>query len=101
VSGDTVVAVRMREADDVAVLLSAVRKGQSVRVAGKGADLIVPAIESILQHHKIALKTITKGSEVVRNGTVIGRATEKIRSGQCVHIHNLTSQWVSKGKHGG
>lgn len=94
-SGDNVVAVRMREADDVAVLLSAVRQGQSVRVAGKGADLIVPAIECIPQHHKIALKTIAKGSEVVRNGTVIGRATEKIKSGQCVHIHNLTSQWAT------
>lgn len=94
-SGDTVVAVRMREADDVAVLLSAVRQGQSVRVAGKVADLIVPAIECIPQHYKIALKTIAKGSEVVRNGTVIGRATEKIKSGQCVHIHNLTSQWAT------
>lgn len=100
-SGRAVVAIRMREADNVAVVLSGVAEGQSVRVAGKGAGLIVPAVEPIPQHHKIALKAITKGTEVIRNGTVIGRATDEIEAGQYVHIHNLMSHRAFQDKHGG
>lgn len=91
-SGGEVLAIRLSEADNVAVVLGDVAAGQLVRVAGKGAPLTLPAREPVPQHHKITLTAIRKGAEVVRNGTVIGRALEAIEAGQYVHVHNLVSR---------
>jgi altronate dehydratase len=39
--------------------------------------------------HKIALRPIAKGEEVIRYGQIIGQATEAIPMGAHVHSHNL------------
>jgi len=92
VSEGEVLAIRLNETDDVAVVLGDVNPGQSVRVAGKGPPVTVSAREPVPQHHKIALTAIRKGSDVVRSGMIIGRAIEAIDAGRCVHVHNLVSR---------
>ena len=47
--------------------------------------------ENIPAGHKYALKDIEKGSYVIKYGEIIGRATETIRQGECVHTHNVRS----------
>src|SRR5215471_4464407 len=39
--------------------------------------------------HKVAVRDITAGGDVVRYGCVIGRATRAIASGEHVHTHNV------------
>ena len=39
--------------------------------------------------HKIALTPIAKGDSVVKYGVVIGHATQDIRRGDHVHVHNV------------
>lgn len=42
--------------------------------------------------HKVALRDIPSGSEVIEYGVAIGRATADIAIGQLVHTHNLKGQ---------
>lgn len=39
--------------------------------------------------HKVALRDAASGDEVVEYGIAIGAATQDIRAGQHVHVHNL------------
>lgn len=46
--------------------------------------------------HKVALKDIPQGSNVMKYGFPIGRATQDIRAGEQVHIHNLKTNLGEK-----
>lgn len=39
--------------------------------------------------HKVARRDIAGGSDIVKYGAVIGRATAEISAGDHVHLHNL------------
>lgn len=47
------------------------------------------AIERIPRGHKVALNDIAEGSDVLKFGNFIGRATQAIPKGAHVHTHNL------------
>jgi altronate dehydratase len=46
--------------------------------------------------HKIALTDIKKGGLVKKYGQAIGFATEDIKKGDWIHIHNLTSKYLKE-----
>jgi altronate dehydratase len=46
--------------------------------------------------HKIALQDIAEGQEIYKYGEVIGYATQPIREGEHVHVHNLDSEKLMK-----
>lgn len=69
--------------DNVAVVLRPFNKGEVI----EGVTLI----EDIPQAHKVALKEIKKGEDVVKYGSPIGHATSDIHVGQHVHTHNVAT----------
>ncbi len=69
--------------DNVAVARRSIQPGGET---GRG-DL--QALELIGRGHKVALKTIKTGEEVLKYGQVIGMATQDIEPGRLVHLHNL------------
>jgi altronate hydrolase len=71
--------------DNVAVALERINKGEAFKI---GASSIV-ALEDIERGHKIALKDIRRGENIIKYGFPIGHATEDIKAGQWVHSHNL------------
>ncbi len=74
--------------DNVATLLDT--GGGTIEVAGQdGASVEAP--QSIERGHKVALRAIGKGGEVVKFGVPIGRATGDIAVGEWVHLHNCES----------
>ena len=77
--------IRIHENDNVAVALRAIRKGETIAVA----QYLVTAAEEIPQGHKIALKPIARGGEVIKYGFRIGLAKEDIPAGAWVHVHNV------------
>jgi len=102
-----VVAVQLAPGDHVANLLVAVGRGERVVLrsgryeqqglstsgppgASTSASPIV-ALERIPRFHKIALTALRVGSEVVRDGYVIGLTSEAVEPGQWLHTHNLKS----------
>lgn len=77
--------LKINEKDNVAVALAALKRGQTIEFAGSA----IAPLEDIPAGHKIALKEISQGEEVVKYGFPIGRAKRKIEAGRWVHEHNL------------
>ena len=77
--------LRIHPTDNVAVALSPVSAGTELSVPG----LRVTALEDIPAGHKIALRPIAEGENVIKYGFPIGHAVLPIPAGSHVHIHNL------------
>jgi (2R)-sulfolactate sulfo-lyase subunit alpha len=57
-----------------------------------GGPLELDVLEPVPLGHKIALRDIDAGEQVVEYGAVIGRATTAIRAGEHVHVHNVKGE---------
>ncbi len=79
--------LRFEAADTVAVALEELWPGDSVSVNGTDADF--PVRDTVPTGHKLALKKVSEGDEIVKYGQVIGRAARGIEPGEYVHTHNL------------
>lgn len=66
--------------DNVAVALTDLQRGE---------DVPLRLLEDIPRGHKVALRDIPSGAEVIKYGLPIGTATRAIRAGERVHTHNL------------
>lgn len=77
--------IKIHENDNVIVALREIKAGEAVPVA----DGTVEACETIPAGHKMAIRDITAGAEVIKYGFRIGNAKEDIGAGQWVHVHNL------------
>src|SRR5690242_17657107 len=77
--------ILLHESDNVAIARVPLDAGQSVEVNGStlAAKTRIPA------GHKIAIREIGPGQEVLRYGNVIGFATRAIAPGDHVHVHNV------------
>ena len=72
----------------MAVALAPIAAGETVSF---GPGKIVTAREMARQGHKIALRPIPAGTDVIKYGCSIGGATADIEAGQWVHTHNMKS----------
>ena len=70
--------------DNVAVALADISAGETDNIAG------VKALQAVKQGHKIAVKPIAAGQNVLRYGQTIGQATADIAAGEHVHVQNLS-----------
>lgn len=77
--------------DNVAIALKDLEEGISIQVETKVEQIEITPLVPIPFGHKIALKAIQKGANVIKYGEVIGRATQNIEAGEHVHIHNVES----------
>ncbi len=74
-------ALRLHEADSVAVVLTALAPGDAI-------DEVI-ARDAIPRGHKVALRDIPAGEAVLKLGHAIGIAGANIEAGAHVHTHNL------------
>ena len=84
--------IQIRAEDNVANVLEAANKDESLSVSGRNSGPVVIATENIRRFHKIALLDIAEGADVVRDGYIIGRTKTAISRGEWVHVHNLESK---------
>ena len=82
-------AHRITDQDDVAVVVRPVLAGELIRVKGEPEDLQLQAVQDIPPAHKIALRSLSKGEQVLKYGQCIGDASQDIPVGGHVHVHNL------------
>lgn len=80
--------LRIHPQDNVAV--AAERLGPGSEATVNGISLAVRA--EVPPGHKVALREIPAGGQVVKYGWPIGRATEQIPAGAWVHSHNCVTQ---------
>ncbi len=75
--------------DNVAVALRSLKAGELAVV--KGAEGF-RTLEEIPASHKIAIKNIPQGEEIVKYGEIVAVSTRDIKTGEWVHTHNLESK---------
>lgn len=77
--------VQINPADDVAVAIRPLAKGEELEVG----TLHVVLAEDIPQGHKFALRRIAQDEPIHKYGLVIGHATLDIEAGSWIHTHNM------------
>jgi len=82
--GEKLNSMKINEKDSVAVAFTQINAGDCL-----DASFDIKVKENIPMAHKIAVKQIEKGEEVLKYGQPIGIATETIPPGSWVHTHNL------------
>ena len=87
-------ALKVNDLDNVATIFANdVKAGMEVDVkAKKGNTVTVTVLADVPYGHKIAVKPITKGEDIIKYGEEIGIATKDIKKGEYVHVHNLDSK---------
>jgi len=81
-------AVALNPRDNVGVALADIKSGAKVKIHGR--ESWVKMAEPIPYQHKFSLAPIASGQEIIKDGVVIGKATQDIEPGQHVHTHNMT-----------
>ena len=79
--------------DDVGVAVRDVKSGEQLEGIYQKSPRAVTltALQDIPLGHKIALVDRNAGEQILKYGEVIGAATEPIKVGQHVHVHNIKS----------
>ncbi len=84
-------AIVIKMQDNVATAIHQISEGNKAVVGVDEFIERVTALQSINQGHKLARYAIAKGKNIIKYGTVIGRATKAIQKGEHVHVHNVES----------
>ena len=77
--------LRITPADNVAVALMPLQKGEKAEADG----VTVTLLEDVPAGHKVALEAIAAGQKVIKYGFPIGEAKCDIAAGSHVHVQNL------------
>jgi (2R)-sulfolactate sulfo-lyase subunit alpha len=81
------------DADDVGVAVTDLDASQEVTgmYMSSGKTIGLKSRDAVPLGHKIALRDLAQGADVVKYGVRIGRAVKPVREGDYVHTHNLKS----------
>jgi altronate dehydratase len=83
-------AIALTVKDNVATALVPLKAGVTAVVEVRGRIDNVPVLSDIPMGHKVALLDLGPGEAIIKYGEPIGRAKEKIKRGEHVHVHNVT-----------
>lgn len=80
--------------DVVGVAVTDIEPGPAVpgRVQSTGAAIELDVLDAVPLGHKVALRDLAAGEQVVKYGVPIGRTSQEVRAGQHVHVHNLKGE---------
>jgi altronate dehydratase small subunit len=84
-------AIAIRENDNVATALRDLAVGEEIVVGMADRTRSVQVRQAIPFGHKLALTDIPAGTDILKYGEVMGRATQDIPAGAHAHIHNIES----------
>ena len=83
--------VVLDEADNVATCLTDLDRGARIELTLDGEPCAIEVRDAIPFGHKIAIRPLAAGADVLKYGETIGRASAAIETGQWVHVHNVES----------
>lgn len=94
----TNIGLQLTDDDNVATVFveaesGRVDQGETVLVRdARGEAEEITVLNPIPYGHKIAVRPIAAGEDVIKYGEAIGRATRAIDVGEHVHVHNIESR---------
>lgn len=77
--------------DNVLICCQAISQNECFVIA----EQTYQASTDIALGHKVARVAIKTGDKVLRYGVSIGSATQNIRAGEHVHLHNMKSDYIA------
>lgn len=86
--------LRLHPADNVAILVRTT--ASRTRLVFPYGDRQIELLDDIEMGHKVAVAEIPEGGPVIKFGASIGHATQFIRKGQWVHLHNCASNYDTR-----
>ena len=87
-------ALKVNDLDNVATVFSnEAAAGTQVEVRDKKGNASFLTIHSDIPYgHKVALRDVHVGEDIIKYGESLGEATKEIVAGDYVHVHNLDSK---------
>ena len=85
--------IRIHPSNNVAVALTDIAAGEEI-----GLENVIAA-EAVKRGHKIALKDISAGDQIIKYGNPIAGATADIKKGSWVHTHNAKTLLKEGGEY--
>lgn len=77
--------IKINPIDNVVIALKDFSAGESINVDG----IAIIINEDVPRGHKISLRVIKQGEDIVKYGAPIGHALNNITAGSHIHVHNL------------
>lgn len=80
---------------NIIIINAADNTGVAIKDIPEGGKAVLPdgdsltALNSIPFGHKIALRDIKKGEDVIKYGHGIGKTRNDLKKGEWIHIHNM------------
>ena len=81
-------AIVLNTSDNVATLIDNGSAADACTLQGEAGHTVTLATD-IPFGHKVCIRELATGAEVVKYGQVIGRASRAVRIGEHVHTHNV------------
>jgi (2R)-sulfolactate sulfo-lyase subunit alpha len=80
--------------DVVGVAVQDIEPGAAVpgKIQSNGNEFTLDVVDPVPLGHKVALRPLASGEQVIKYGIAIGRATRDIRAGEHVHVHNVKGE---------
>lgn len=85
-------AVIANENDNVATAVKDLSNQEKILIDLFGKDIEVVLNSDVPFGHKFAIKDIAKGKEIIKYKEFIGKATQDIKVGDYVHVHNVIGE---------
>ncbi|MFD1040471.1 UxaA family hydrolase [Virgibacillus byunsanensis] len=88
-------AIQIKGRDQVATAVNKLLPQEQVTITGVNKPYYITVKSTIPLAHKIAICDIKKNEMIYKYGEEIGMATEQIKVGEYVHVHNC---WGTKAR---
>ena len=95
---DTQKAFVIDPKDNVATALEALSPGET-QLLGELSRGTIAAVTEVPKGHKLALRDIEPGENIIKYGIPIGHATQAIPAGSWVHLHVMQSNYDERSSH--
>lgn len=82
-------SIVISEKDNVATALEDLPSTEPITVKIGARTKDIQLVEPIKFGHKFAIQNIEQGEYIYKYGEIIGRASQAIKIGDYVHVHNL------------
>tara|TARA_B100000676_G_scaffold308087_1_gene368053 strand:+ start:1392 stop:1751 length:360 start_codon:yes stop_codon:yes gene_type:complete len=83
--------VVLNDQDNVATSLLALEPNATIKVHIDGSEETISVRDEVPFGHKVAIRPMSVGDNVLKYGEVIGKASLAISPGDWVHTHNVES----------
>ena len=82
-----------RGEDHAGIAVTDIKAGEKIKglVLADGSRIELDALQDVPLAHKIAIKAVFPGENVILYGHAAGATTQPIRPGEHVHVHNMKS----------